>query len=152
MPAELPLLLTQAVASLYLTGLIWFVQLVHYPLLAEVGVDRFPRYEAEHRRRTAHAVLAPMLAELLCAAALAVLPGGSLPPWQTWLGAALAAALWALTFLAFVPLHERLTAGFDAAAHRRLVRLNWLRTALWSGRGLLALWMLREFWTKAATG
>ena len=38
-----------------------------------------------------------------------------------------------------VPLHRRLQGGFDAAAHRRLVRTNWLRTAAWTLRAALAL-------------
>ena len=40
-----------------------------------------------------------------------------------------------------MPLHGRLAQGFDAVAHRRLVSTNWVRTAGWSVRGLLALLM-----------
>jgi hypothetical protein len=38
-----------------------------------------------------------------------------------------------------VPLHTRLARGFDPAAHRQLVRTNWLRTLAWTLRALLLL-------------
>jgi hypothetical protein len=56
---------------------------------------------------------------------------------------ALLAVNWLSTFLVQVPLHARLGTGFDAAAHRRLVLSNSLRTLAWTGRGVLALVMLR---------
>jgi hypothetical protein len=39
-------------------------------------------------------------------------------------------------------MHRRLEQGFDLAAHRQLVRGNWIRTIAWSLRGLLAVLML----------
>ena len=63
-------------------------------------------------------------------------------PWRrgaVWAGLALLAVIWLSTALVQVPLHRRLQGGFDAAAHRRLVRTNWLRTAAWTLRAALAL-------------
>jgi hypothetical protein len=48
----------------------------------------------------------------------------------------------ASTFLVQVPLHERLSAGWDAAAHQRLVASNWVRTVLWTVRAVLVAAML----------
>ncbi len=63
--------------------------------------------------------------------------------WETWLAAALLAAVWASTAILQVPQHRRLERGFDAEAHRRLVRTNWIRVAGWSFRALLLLdWVL----------
>ena len=45
------LLLGQAAATLFMTGVIWIVQSVHYPLFALVGRDGFSEYAREHRRR-----------------------------------------------------------------------------------------------------
>jgi hypothetical protein len=59
-----------------------------------------------------------------------------------WAGLGLLLVIWASTFLLQVPRHNTLTAGFEAAAHRALVLSNWLRTAAWSGRSLLALLLL----------
>ena len=35
------ILLTQVFATLFMVGLIWFVQIVHYPLYAKVGREQF---------------------------------------------------------------------------------------------------------------
>ena len=43
-------------ATWALVGLIWFVQVVHYPLFASVGPGEFAHYEAQYTRRTARVV------------------------------------------------------------------------------------------------
>ena len=62
--------------------------------------------------------------------------------WQLWAGFALLAVIWLSTALVQVPCHEALSRAFDSLVHQRLVQTNWLRTAAWSLRGLLALWMV----------
>jgi hypothetical protein len=37
-------------ATAAMVGLIWFVQVVHYPLFASVGADEFVAYENAHTR------------------------------------------------------------------------------------------------------
>ncbi len=84
-----------------------------------------------------------MLVELVTAVWLVFrpLPPG-VPGWLAWVGLAAVGALWLSTFLLQVPQHEVLRAGFDADAHRRLVSTNWLRTVLWSLRGVWVLYLL----------
>ncbi|HEX2205610.1 MAG TPA: hypothetical protein VHG91_20025 [Longimicrobium sp.] len=50
--------------------------------------------------------------------------------------------VWLSTALLQVPMHGRLERGFDAAAHRRLVATNWVRTVAWTARGVLLLWSM----------
>ena len=45
------LLALHALATVMMAGLIWFVQLVHYPLFAFVGASDFVLYDREHTRR-----------------------------------------------------------------------------------------------------
>jgi hypothetical protein len=54
-------------------------------------------------------------------------------------GAAMLLAIWLSTALIQLPRHLQLSTGFDAAVHRGLVVSNWLRTILWTARGILAL-------------
>ena len=54
-------------------------------------------------------------------------------------GGVLEAVVIGVTIFASIPAHERLTAGFDDAAHHRLVRSNWLRTWSWTARGVIAI-------------
>jgi uncharacterized membrane protein len=122
----------------YMAGLIWFVQVVHYPLLAFVGPAEFARYEQRNTRITAWVVAPAMLAEFGLAVALAVLNPGFL----TWAGLGLLAVIWVSTWLLQVPAHRRLEKGFDGAVHERLVRSNWVRTAAWSMRVGIAVALL----------
>lgn len=132
------LLLLHAATTLFMVGVIWFVQIVHYPLYSRVGDAGFAQYERQHTRRTGWVVGIPMLAEIGASAALAWRSGGSLAN----CGLALLVIIWLSTWLLQVPAHRRLEYGFDAATHRRLVRTNWLRTVAWSGRGGIAIVLL----------
>jgi hypothetical protein len=58
------MLLVQLFSTLYMTGLIWFIQVVHYPLHGEVGKSTFLRYQKLHVQWTGYVVIPPMLLEL----------------------------------------------------------------------------------------
>lgn len=138
------LYLIHLASTLAMTGVIWLVQLVQYPLFARVGADAFPRYHAGHGGRITWLVGPLMVAELATAAILAADPPAGVRPTEAALGLGAAVALWVCTGLVQVPLHGRLAVGFDAATHRALVRSNWVRTALWSFRSALVLgWVAR---------
>lgn len=136
------ILMLQAVASGAMCGIIWFVQIVHYPLFArEVGDER--AYALENQQRTGRVVIPFMLAEGLAATALAWAPPPGIPRWLTFAGVALVVALWISTLVVQMPLHARLARdGHEPDTVTRLVRSNWLRTLMWSGRAGLAAWML----------
>jgi hypothetical protein len=82
-----------------------------------------------------------MLAELALAAWLWRSAPAGLAPWAAF-GTALVAVVWGSTFLLQVPCHNRLARGRDDAAIRRIVATNWLRTAAWTARAVLALWLV----------
>lgn len=136
------LLLTHAAATLFMFGVIMIVQVVHYPLFARVGVDGFAAYEAAHTRLITFVVFPAMVIELGTALLLVWQAPAAVPAWQVWAGLVLVGVIWLSTALLQVPLHGTLARGFDAAAHARLVGTNWIRTAAWAGRSVLALAML----------
>lgn len=127
--------LTHLAATLFLVGVIWFAQLVHYPLFERVD-------ESAHTRLTVRLVAPAMLVEAGASLLLLFWRPATVPAWQVWLGAGLVLLIWLSTALWQVPQHNRLKIGFDAQAHRFLLASNWLRTAAWSLRGLLALGMV----------
>ena len=138
----MPLLLAQVAVSCFLTALIWLVQVVHYPLMAKVGAERFAEYERLHAAWITPVVGPAMLVEAAIAALLLVHRPTSVPVWAAGVGAALVALVWAITFLVSVPCHAVLAQGFDAAAHERLVATNWIRTVAWTAHAGLAIWMM----------
>jgi hypothetical protein len=139
--AEL-LLLAHLAATLVMVGIIWFVQVVHYPLFGGVGAEGFPAYSEAHTRRTGYVVGPPMLLEAATAVLLIFLRPPAVPASAAWAGLALLAVVWASTALLQVPRHRTLGTGFDMAAWRALVLTNWVRTAAWTLRGALVLWMV----------
>ena len=138
----MPLLLAQAAVTCFLTGLIWTIQVVHYPLMAKVGAAGFAEYERLHSGAITPLVGPAMLAEAALAGLLVLQRPSFIPAWLAWAGAALVALIWAVTFLVSVPCHALLANGFDAQAHARLVDTNWLRTLAWTARAGLAVWMV----------
>jgi hypothetical protein len=135
------LLLANLAASLYMTGVIWFVQLVHYPLFAQVGREQFAAYEERHARWTTFAVAPAMLAEL--GLSLAILLRGRSSA-AIWIASGLTALLWLSTFLIQVPLHDRLRSGYNAQSIERLVASNWVRTMGWTLRSALLIWAMTK--------
>ena len=133
-------LLVHSGAACAMTGLIWFVQVVHYPLMADVDAQAFAAYHREHSRLTTLVVGPLMLVE--AGAALWIAFDRLAAPFASWLGLALLAVVWGATMFLSVPRHNDLAVGFDATAHASLVATNWIRTAGWSARAALSLWML----------
>lgn len=129
-------------ATWYMVGLIWMVQIVHYNLFDRVGEDGFVRYEADHGRLITPIVGVPMLVEIVTAGLLLVHAPAGFPKWAAWAAFAMVVAIWLSTAFLQVPCHNRLMEGFDQATYQRLVNSNWLRTALWSARGVLMGWFL----------
>lgn len=139
---DLPLLL-QAFASFAMTGLIWFVQVVHYPLLRAVGPSGYVAYQEQHMRLTTLIVAPLMLLEAATALWLVYDRPDFVSPAQAWTGLGLLAVIWSSTAWLSVPRHDALRHGFDASAHAALVATNWIRTAAWTGRSVLLLIALR---------
>lgn len=134
------LVLVNLACSLYMTGLIWFVQVVHYPLFAQVGAVEFPGYEAGHSFRTTIVVAPVMLLELLVSVLLVVYAPAGMERWVVWAAAGMTAVVCASTFFVQVPLHEQLAAAFVREAQEWLARSNWIRTIGWTVRSGLLLW------------
>ena len=137
------LLLAQTFATIYMTGLIWFVQLVHYPMFADVPREVFVEYERIHQARTTWAVGPMMLLELATACAMFAYRPEGIPSWAPWAGMALLLLVDGSTAVFFGPQHMRLANGFDETMHRHLVDWNWLRTFGWTARGILLLWLVK---------
>ena len=136
-------LAAQAFASAAMCGVIWFVQVVHYPLFAAVAGDAALRYSREHRRRTPWVVVPLMFVEFATAAWLAAAPPPEIGRGPALAGLGLVCLLGLSTWLVQMPLHSRLGRhGHDHATIGRLVGSNWCRTILWTARAVLAVWML----------
>jgi hypothetical protein len=133
------------ICASFLTGLIWFVQVVHYPLFAAVGPDAFAAYHRAHTRRTTLVVAAPMLIEMATSLTLVVRPPMGVDRTLPWVGLTLVVAIWLITALVQVPLHGRLAReGRDLGVIQGLVRSNRVRVLLWTLHAATLAQMLRQ--------
>ena len=126
-------------ATLFMTGIVWFVQMVHYPFFDFAAEGNRREASEFHQRRTSQLVLPIMIIELVTAVALL---GSS---WmmrygQTiWINLGLLLLTWGVTFFRFMPLYRQLLGGFDSNLIKTLISANWVRTALWTVRSVLLI-------------
>lgn len=118
-----------------LFGLIWIVQLVHYPSFRYVAMDRFAAFHQHHTRSISFIVLPLMLAELGLGITLV---WQSDLDWRYIIALVMVGLIWVSTFLIQVPDHNALGQGKDDRLIERLVKTNWIRTILWTAK---ALWL-----------
>ena len=142
MNTPIVLLLLNSIATWFMVGLIWVIQIVHYPLFAAVGEELYPAYQKQHEQLITWVVFPPMVIELVTAIMLLSYRPPEVGRLFCWGGLGLVVLIWLSTAFLQVPCHARLGDGFDEAAHRFLVHSNWVRTVAWSLRGGLVLWML----------
>ena len=139
------ILLANFVAATVMTGVIWFVQWVHYPLLASVPVDRAVETAMKHQRSTGQVLAIPMAVEGFTTLGLLISrPEGVQIIWP-WIGAVLLAVALGSTVILSVPLHAKMVANPTAEVGRRLVVTNWPRTIAWSARAVVCTVMLMQY-------
>lgn len=135
-------LVAMVVSTTWLAGMIWTIQVVHYPLFALVGAEGFTDYAATHSTRITVLLLGPWAVQGVTTAWVLLARPPGVPLWTAVTAAALAVATVLVTLGVSVPQHTVLGSGFDTVAHATLVRTNWWRTVAWSGHAGLAVWML----------
>jgi hypothetical protein len=126
----------QLATTFSMMGLIWLIQLVHYPGFHAVQASKFDAFHSMHSANISLIVMPLMVAELLVAAYLCFgTPMVGVPLQAVLLGLTLAA--WASTIFLQVPLHNALSSGNDAETITRLVQTNWIRTVAWTLKGVI---------------
>lgn len=136
LPLSGKLLIALLLASAFNTGLIWIVQLVHYPGFLRISPETYTSYQQFHMRAISFIVAPSMVLELVLT--IAGLAMADLSRSYFYWGAAICLALvWVVTFFVSVPLHGSLVNGYNAEGIKRLIDTNWWRTIGWSLRTLL---------------
>jgi hypothetical protein len=138
------ILLANFVATCLMAGVIWFVQWVHYPLLAKVPVDRAVETATEHQRRTGQVLAIPMAVEGFTTLGLLIIRPESVQIFWPWFGAVLLAVALGSTVFVSVPLHAKMATNPTADVGRRLVVTNWPRTIAWSLRAVVCFVMILQ--------
>jgi hypothetical protein len=136
------LLLAHALVTAMLTGIIWFVQVVHYPLFPLAGGQNYPLYQRRHEQGITRIVVPLMIVETLTAIALIIRFPAGVSRSLFYLTLVLLVINWLSTFLLQVPQHRVLELGFNIDAWQNLCRTNWVRTLTWTLRLIILLLIL----------
>ncbi len=133
--------LIQLLSSVMMVGIIWFVQIVHYPLFSLIK-EGFTAYEKMHMRRTSYVVGPIMLIEMVSAIFLVGQLESAFLSRLASLNLVILVLIWLSTLLFQVFQHQKLSVRFTHQAHNRLVHSNWLRTIFWTIKSAVLCWML----------
>lgn len=129
-------LILHLVSCAFMTGLIWVIQILHYPVFELVREESFGEFHTRHSRQITWIVGPVMLFEL----ATAMILIAQAPTVEFyWLNFAGLGLIWIATALLSVPLHNALAVRRDSQKIVHLVRTNWPRTVLWSVRLVMLL-------------
>jgi len=127
----------------FLTGLIWVIQVVHYPTFHWIPASDYVSYAVFHTNRITYVVAPIMIAELFLTLRMFFLK--DVPPTLLWICVALTLVVWLSTFFLQVPLHGILASEKDLSAIHKLVATNWIRTVAWSLKATAMGWFLVQF-------
>lgn len=119
--------------SIFMTAVIWVVQLVHYPSFAFVHPDQFVAFHGHHVTSIGMIVVPIMLLELGFSGWLSYVVWNKLG----WIQLLLVISIWLVTALLQVPTHNILEQGYKQDVVQQLITENWYRTALWTIKTLV---------------
>ena len=134
------ILLFHILSTAIMCGVVWFVQMIHYPLFAFVEGDNFAKFEKEHIRLTKFLIMPAMLVEI--ATAIILIFDTPLSLNYSYINLFVLGLIWISTFFIQVPLHSKLSSAKNESIIKRLIATNWIRTILWTGRLVLLLSVL----------
>ncbi len=129
------MLVIHLIATSIMVGVIWVIQLVHYPSFHFIELKQYTTFQRFHMSRISYVVVPAMLTELFTLIFLIIFMD-KIDTLVTVSGLLLI-IIWLMTAVFFSGVHQKLTSGYDKNVVNSLVKLNWGRTLLWTLRLLL---------------
>ena len=115
--------------------LIWLVQLIIYPSFKYLESQKVIDWHNRYSTRISLIVIPLMIGQLFIT--IIQLMG------QTYISyfiGALVLSVWLITFLFFVPLHQKISKNqINSSTFSQLITVNWWRTAIWTTIFIVAL-------------
>ena len=115
--------------TVLMTGICWFVQVVHYPLFLQIPDKDFPTYEKKNYR-TAYLTVTIMVVELFTGLYIVFNYENELFFWNM----VLLLIIELSTILFQIPIQIGLSKKSSRKQKLKLIRTNWIRTIAWSMR------------------
>jgi len=129
--------ITHFIITAMLVGIIWVIQIIHYPSFKYIDKKKSNQFHRFHTRAITPIVAPLMIIELILTIHYAV-QLGNIP---NYINLILVGNIWLSTFLIQIPLHKKLTHNYDDDLLNQLIRTNWIRTNCWTIK-LLAMFFI----------
>jgi len=127
---------TYLIVDFGLVVLIWVTQLIVYPGFRYYQSEDLQRWHERYTRQVSYIVIPLMFAQL----GLIIHALVTNFSWLRVVIGMMILAVWVSTFTQAVPLHAKIAQGQNLSVNiSALIRVNWLRTFLWTGVFLLGL-------------
>ena len=120
-----------------MVGIIWVIQLLHYPAFHFIKERDYVEFQHFHMQRISFIVVPVMIIELLSGFMLVYYFRSNL----LILCLIILLVIWLITFVFFTKLHQSLLDGYNKTVVDKLVKINWSRTILWSLRLIILIYI-----------
>ena len=130
------------ISTAIIVGIIWVIQVVHYPSFYFIERDEYVSFQKFHMDKIAYIVVPVMLIESISGFILIYNELNTV----LLISMILLFFIWVLTGIFFVPIHQKLTSGYQEELVEKLVKINWFRTIFWTIRLLLVMAYLNSFY------
>ena len=118
-----------------MVGIILGSQVVHYPSFHFIGNSRYISFQKFHMERISYIVIPVMLVESISGFLLIYDELNLI----LLISMVLLLLIWMLTAFFFASVHQKLVSGYQLEMVAKLVKINWIRTLLWTLRLLLLI-------------
>ena len=135
------LFMIHLVSTSFMVGVIWIVQLVHYPTFLFIDEQKSYDFQKFHMSRISYIVMPAMTTELFSGIYIYIYSNMAIDSNLFLLALTILIINWIITALVFVKMHNKLLINYKIEIISLLVKWNWLRTLLWSVRLILLLRM-----------
>ena len=128
-------LLGHLIFTSIMTGVIWVIQIVHYPSFHFIEKELYTAFQKFHMNKISIIVIPIMLAELITGMMLFLDKSSKSP--ILIISFVILVLIWLITGVFFSKAHNELMTGYQELVINQLVAMNWIRTLLWTLRLLL---------------
>ena len=133
------LLMIHIVSTSIMVGVIWVIQLVHYPSFKYVKESDYIIFQKYHMRNISYIVFPVMFTELITA--LLIFFSGEKSLFFV-LSLICLFLIWVITGVLFTKFHSILQKGKDLKMIEKMINANWIRTLLWTLRIIMILFVI----------
>lgn len=119
-------------SNIYLIAISIMVQFIIYPSFKNYSESTFKSFHSAYTKKMLFIVGPIMILELLSTLYLVIKKTFFFPT-------SIVILIWLITFFLIVPVHQSLNSSFNIINHKKLLRLNFLRSTFWVLKLLLIL-------------